>query len=222
MAEQKAHFTAKLEELKMLVLRMAALSEKALNNSITAYMDRNADMAEEVIKGDADINCMEVDIDSLSLEMLALEQPMASDLRRIVGTGRITMNLERLGDEAVNMAHRALFMSTRSPLPYNQKMELLAEKAKEMVSLALKSFVESDVALAEDVCNMDNEADELAVKVLKEYIAQMVAETRVVERGVHAIMAARHLERVADLATNVAESVIFIVEGENVKHKCRT
>ena len=222
MVEQKAHFTAKLEELKMLVLRMAALSEKALNNSITAYMDRNADMAETVIKEDANINCMEVDIDSLSLEMLALEQPMASDLRRIVGTGRITMNLERLGDEAVNMAHRALFMSTRSPLPYNQKMELLAEKAKEMVSLSLKSFVENDVDLAEDVCNMDNEADELAVKVLKEYIAQMVSETRVVERGVHAIMAARHLERVADLATNVAESVIFIVEGENVKHKCRT
>ena len=219
--EQKAHFTAKLEELKMQVLRMAALGEKAINNAVKAYMDRDADLAEEVIRNDCGINDLEDTIDRLSLEMLALDQPMAIDLRRIVGSSRITVNLERLGDEAVNLAHRALFMSTRPPLPYNQRMELLAEKVRLMLSLALKAFVESDIALADKVCEMDNEADELAVKILKETLAQMVTETRVVERGVHAIMAARHLERVGDLATNVAESVIFIVEGDNVKHRCR-
>ncbi|MGE4552237.1 MAG: phosphate signaling complex protein PhoU [Desulfovibrionaceae bacterium] len=219
--EQKAHFTAKLEELKMQVLRMAALSEKAVGNAVKAYMDRDADLAEEVIRNDCSINDLEDSIDKLSLEMLALDQPMAIDLRRIVGSSRITVNLERLGDEAVNLAHRALFMSTRPALPYNQRMELLAEKVMQMLSLALKAFVESDLALADKVCEMDTEADELAVKILKETIAQMVSETRVVERGVHAIMAARHLERVGDLATNVAESVVFIVAGDDVKHRCR-
>ena len=219
--EQRAHFHKKLEELKMQVLRMAALSEKAVYNSIKAYLEYNSDLAEDVIMGDIEINDLENAIDRFNLELLALDQPMAKDLRSIVGAMRITMNLERLGDEAVNLAHRALFLSTRPPLPYNQKMEQLTETAKKMLASALKSFVEEDVKLAEQVCAMDNEADELSLKILKQYINDMVTESRIVERGVHAIMAARHLERVGDLATNVAETVIFIVEGENVKHRCR-
>jgi phosphate transport system protein len=219
--EQRAHFHKKLEELKMQVLRMAALSEKAVYNSIKAYLEYNSDLAEDVIMGDIEINDLENAIDRFNLELLALDQPMAKDLRNIVGAMRITMNLERLGDEAVNLAHRALFLSTRPPLPYNQKMEQLTETAKKMLASALKSFVEEDVKLAEQVCAMDNEADEFSLKILKQYINDMVTESRIVERGVHAIMAARHLERVGDLATNVAETVIFIVEGENVKHRCR-
>lgn len=219
--EQRAHFHKKLEELKMQVLRMAALSEKAVYNSIKAYLEYNSDLAEDVIMGDIEINDLENAIDRFNLELLALDQPMAKDLRNIVGAMRITMNLERLGDEAVNLAHRALFLSTRPPLPYNQKMEQLTETAKKMLASALKSFVEEDVKLAEQVCAMDNEADEFSLKILKQYINDMVTESRIVERGVHAIMAARHLERLGDLATNVAETVIFIVEGENVKHRCR-
>lgn len=219
--EQRTHFHKKLEELKMIVLRMAALAEKAVHNSIKAYLEYNSDLAEEVIMGDIEINDLENAIDRFNLELLALDQPMAKDLRNIVGAQRITVNLERLGDEAVNLAHRALFLSMRPPLPYNQKMERLTEVVKKMLSNSLKAYVENDSKLAEQVCAMDNEADELALKVLKQYINDMVTESRIVERGVHAIMAARHLERVGDLATNVAESVIFIVEGENVKHRCR-
>ncbi len=219
--EQRAHFHKKLEELKMQVLRMAALSEKAVYNSIKAYLEYNSDLAEDVIMGDIEINDLENAIDRFNLELLALDQPMAKDLRNIVGAMRITMNLERLGDEAVNLAHRALFLSTRPPLPNNQKMEQHTATAKKMLASALKSFVEEDVKLAEQVCAMDNEADEFSLKILKQYINDMVTESRIVERGVHAIMAARHLERVGDLATNVAETVIFIVEGENVKHRCR-
>lgn len=219
--EQRAHFHKKLEELKMQVLRMAALSEKAVHTSIKSYLEFDSDLAEDVIMGDIEINDLENAIDRFNLELLALDQPMAKDLRGIVGAMRITLNLERLGDEAVNLAHRALFLSTRPPLPYNQKMEQLTEVAKKMLSSALKSFVEEDSKLAEQVCAMDNEADELSIKILKQYINDMVTESRIVERGVHAIMAARHLERVGDLATNVAETVIFIVEGENVKHRCR-
>lgn len=219
--EQRAHFTEKLDELKMMVLRMAALSEKAVHNSFKAYFETDATLAEEIIEGDTDINELEDQIDRLVLEMLALGQPMAVDLRTVLGSARIIINLERLGDEAVNMAHRALFLSTRPPLPFNQKLEQLAETCRKMLSMALKSFVDKDVKLAEQVCNMDNTADELSIKILKEYISGMVTETRVVERGVHAILAVRHLERIGDLATNVCESVIFIVQGESVKHRCK-
>ncbi|MEF2144559.1 MAG: phosphate signaling complex protein PhoU [Desulfovibrionaceae bacterium] len=219
--EQRHHFSQKLEDLKMMVLRMAALSEKAVQNSIKALFEFNGELAEEVINHDCDINTLEDEIDRYVVETLALDQPMATDLRFLVGVSRITINLERLGDEAVNLAHRTLFLSTRPPLPFNQKMEMLAETAKTMVSLAVKAFVDRDVKLAERVCIMDNEADELNIRLLKEYISNMVTETRVVERGVHSILGVRHLERIADLATNISESVIFIVEGVNVKHRCK-
>lgn len=219
--EQRAHFTHKLEELKLMVLRMAALAESAVHKSIKAYLEGDADLAEEVIKGDTAINDLEDEIDKFNLELLALDQPMAVDLRVIVGTMRITVNLERLGDEAVNLSHRAMFLSSRPPLPFNPKMEKLADTAKGMLADSLKSFVDNDVRLAEQVCRTDDKADELTVQLLKEFINDMVTESRIVERGVHAIIGARHLERVGDLATNIAETVGFIVEGDSMKHNCR-
>jgi phosphate transport system protein len=219
--EQRAHFTHKLEELKMQVLRMAAMSEKAVHNGIQAMEELDTNLAEEVINNDAEINELECHIDRFSLELLALGQPMARDLRFIVGCSRITLNLERIADEAANLAQRAIFLSSRPPLPFNQQMEQLAETAKTMLSDAVSSFVNEDVETASTVCVKDSEADEMHVSLLKGFIHQMVTESRIVERGVHHIMATRHLERVADLATNVAEAVIFIVEGEDVKHRCR-
>lgn len=219
--EQRGHFTKKLEELKMMVLRMAAMSEQAVHKSIRAMLENDGDLAEDVIVNDEDINELEVQVDKFTLELLALGQPMAIDLRTIVGALRVTGNLERLGDEAVNISHRALFLSTRPPLPYNQNMEMLADVSKTMLANSIKAFTEGDTELAQAVCVMDNKADALNMKILKTLINDMVTESRIVERGVHSIMTARHLERVADLSTNVAESVIFIVEGENVKHRCR-
>lgn len=220
--EQRAHFSSKLDELKMLVLRMAALSEEAVHRSMKAFFELDGEMAEDVINMDCEINNLEDEVDKFVVETLALDQPMATDLRFLVGCNRISSNLERLGDEAVNLAHRALFLSTRPSLPFNQKLEQMAENCKKMLDLATKSFVERDVLMAERVCNLDNEVDELNIKLLKEYINGMVTESRVVERGVHSILAVRHLERIADLSTNVAESVIFIVEGDNVKHRCKS
>ena len=219
--EQRAHFSQKLEALKVKVLRMAALSETAVHKAVKAYLEGDSDLAEEVIVGDDTINEMEDDIDNFSLELLALDQPMASDLRMIVGAQRITVNLERLGDEAVNLAHRAMFLSTRPPLPHNPKMESLAATAKLMLSEALKSYVDEDVALAGQVCRMDDKADDLNIAILRQFVSEMVTESRIVERGVHAIIGARHLERIADLATNVAESVVFIVKGTSMKHSCK-
>jgi phosphate transport system protein len=143
------------------------------------------------------------------------------DLRTIVGAQRITVNLERLGDEAVNLAHRAIFLSTRPPMPHNPKMEDLANTVKKMLSEALKAYVDDDVSLAGQICRMDDKADDLTIAILRQMVADMVAESRIVERGVHAIIGARHLERVGDLSTNVAETVVFIVEGTSMKHNCR-
>ncbi|WP_147818996.1 phosphate signaling complex protein PhoU [Salidesulfovibrio onnuriiensis] len=219
--EQRAHFTKKLEELKLMVLRMAALSETAVHRAIKSFLEGDSDLAEDVIQGDCAINDLEDDIDNFNLELLALDQPMAIDLRTIIGSQRITVNLERLGDEAVNLSHRAIFLSSRPPLPFNPMLEELGNVAKQMLADSLKAFVDGDVALAHHVCRTDDTADSLNVRILKELIGDMVRESRIVERGVHCIIAARHLERVADLATNIAESVVFVVEGDSMKHQCR-
>lgn len=219
--EQRAHFTKRMEELKVQVLRMASMAETAAQNAIKGLLENNCDLAEEVIMNDIKINELECDLDKFNIELLALGQPMARDLRFIVGAMRITSNLERIGDEAVNLAHRTVFLSTRPPLPYNQMLEQMSDVSKDMISRSVKSFADEDVALASQVCGMDNEADSLNIRILKELITNMVSETRLVERGVHSIMASNHLERIADQATNIAESVIFIVQGENVKHDCR-
>ncbi len=219
--EQRAHFSKKLEDLKVKVLRMAALSESAVHKAAKAFLENDSDLAEEVIVGDNVINELEDELDNFSLELLALDQPMAVDLRTIVGAQRITVNLERLGDEAVNLAHRAMFLSTRPPLPHNPRMESLAGTAKTMLSDALKAYVDENVVLAGQVCRMDDKADDLNIAILRQFVSDMVTESRIVERGVHSIMGARHLERIADLATNVAESVVFIVEGTSMKHNCK-
>lgn len=219
--EQRAHFSKKLEDLKVMVLRMAAMSESAIHKAIKAYMENDSDLAESVIVGDDVINEMEDEIDNFGLELLALDQPMAVDLRTIVGAQRITVNLERLGDEAVNLAHRAIFLSTRPPLPHNPKMEELANVVKAMLSEALKAYTDDDVQLAGQVCRMDDKADDLNIAILRHLVSEMVTESRIVERGVHAIIGARHLERIGDLATNVAESVVFVVEGTSMKHNCK-
>ena len=221
MQQQRIHFTQKLEELRMQVIRMAALAEQAVHDATRAYLESDTDLAESVVMNDTAVNDMEDMIDTFNLELLALDQPMARDLRFIIGSMRLTVNLERIGDECVNLAHRTLFLSTRPPLPANARMERLCAHVQEMLAKAIRAFVDEDTDLAGEICAMDHTADELSLKVLKEVINTMVEETRIVERSVHVIMASRHLERIGDLATNLAEAVIFIKEGQNVKHRCK-
>jgi len=219
--QQRSHFTQKLGELRMLLLRMAALAEQAVHNATRAYLEGDTDLAESVVMNDMAINDMEDTIDAFNLELLALDQPMACDLRFIIGSMRLTTNLERIGDEAVNLAHRTLFLSTRQALPANPRMAQLCAHVRDMLGKAVRALVDEDTVLAGDICAMDHRADELSLKVLKEAINTMVEETRIVERGVHVIMASRHLERIGDLSTNLAEAIIFIKEGMNVKHRCK-
>jgi phosphate transport system protein len=215
----ESRFREELEQLKMMILQMAALADSALEKAMRALFERDAELANEVIEGDQQINLLEVDIDRYSLRLLALGQPLARDLRFIVGCMRISVDLERVADQAVNVAESALFLSSRPPLPHNADLEQLAETATDMLRTAIAAFVLGNADEARDVCQMDDTADELNVTILRGLLDYMVGEVPAVERSVQTIIAARSLERVADQATNIAESVIFIVQGVNIKHQ---
>jgi len=215
----ESRFREELEQLKMMILQMAALADSALEKAMRALFERDAELANEVIEGDQQINLLEVDIDRYSLRLLALGQPLARDLRFIVGCMRISVDLERVADQAVNVAESALFLSSRPPLPHNSNLEQLAETATDMLRTAIAAFVLGNADEARDVCQMDDTADELNVTILRGLLDYMVGEVPAVERSVQTIIAARSLERVADQATNIAESVIFIVQGVNIKHQ---
>lgn len=217
----ESRFHQELEELRMMILQMAALTEKALQKSLQALFNRNPQLADEVINSDQEINLLEVAVDRQSLRLLALDQPMARDLRFIIGCMRIAVDLERVGDQAVNIAERAQFLSSRPPLPANPAMEQLGEVALDMFKTVLHAFVNENSDQAHEVCQMDDTADELNVRILKDLLEYMSKETPAVERSVQTIIAARCLERVADQATNIAESVIFISKGVNIKHHCQ-
>lgn len=217
----ESRFHQELEHLKMLILQMAALTERAMEKATRALLERNIELANEVIEKDQEINLLEVEVDKHSLRLLALDQPMARDLRFIVGSMRIAVDLERIADQAVNVAQRAQFLSGRPPLPPNSAMEQLADISIDMLKAVIAAFINENANQAIDVCQMDDTADELNVTVLKNLLDYMVHEVPAVERSVQTIIAARCLERAADQATNIAESVIFILRGVNIKHRCQ-
>jgi len=219
--EIRRRYSQELDDLKLEVLRMAALTESALAKALQALFERNSDMAEEVVVEDQKIDLLEVEIDRRCLRLFALEQPMARDLRFIIGCMRVCVNLERIADQAVNIAERALYLNQRPPLPHQPLVQQLAAISQEMVKKSISAFNNGRTGEAAEVCAMDDAADELNVKILRHLIDYMVSEVRAVERAVYSIIVSRCLERCADLATNVAEAVVFIVEGVDIKHYCK-
>ena len=218
--EIRRRYSQELDDLKLEVLRMAALTESALTKALRALFERNSDMAEEVVEGDQEIDLLEVEIDRRCLRLFALEQPMARDLRFIIGCMRVCTNLERIADQAVNVAERALYLNQRPALPHEPLMEQLATISVDMLKKAVSAFNNGKTRLASEVCQMDDTADELNLKILKHFIDYMIEEVKSVDRAVNTIIISRCLERCADLATNVAEAVVFIVEGVDIKHYC--
>jgi len=219
--EIRRRYSQELDDLKLEVLRMAALTESALTKALQALFERNSDLADEVVNGDQEIDLLEVEIDRRCLRLLALEQPMARDLRFIIGCMRVCVNLERTADQAVNIAERALYLNQRQQLPYQPLVEQLATISLEMLKKSISAFSNARVSEAAEVCAMDDAADELNEKILRHFIDYMVSEVRAVERAVYSIIVSRCLERCGDLATNVAEAVVFIVEGVDIKHYCK-
>ncbi len=217
----ESRFHSDLEQLKMIIIQMATLTEKALEKAVKALVTRNDELVKQVVAGDQEINLLEVEVDRLCLRLLALDQPMARDLRFIIGSMRISVDLERIADQAVNIAQRARFLINRPPLRPNKEIQELADTAVDMLRSVISSFVNENAELAMDVCKMDDIADDLNYRILKDMLAYMSTEAPAVERSVQTIIAARCLERAADQTTNIAESVIFIVKGVNIKHHCQ-
>jgi phosphate transport system protein len=216
----RRRYSQQLDDLKLEVLRMAALTESALTKALKSLFERNSDVAEEVVEGDQEIDSLEVEIDRRVLRLMALEQPMARDLRFIIGCMRISVNLERIADQAVNVAERALYLNQRPALPHQPLMEKLATISVDMLKKAVSAFNQSKTRQASEVCQMDDQADELNEKILRHFIDYMIEEVGSVDRAVNTIIISRCLERCGDLATNIAEAVVFIVEGVDIKHYC--
>jgi phosphate transport system protein len=217
----KTHLHKELEALKVRLLEMVALTERAVHNSIRAYVDRNQDLAEAVIDQDAAINALDVEIDKTCLELLARECPVAQDLRFLLGCIRISIEIERIADEAVNIAEHSLTLSNRPPLPFQEDITIMAQKASRMFELAIRSLTDEDPQGALEVRNMDDEVDALHHATIKKIVKFMVSDTPAIERSVYTINIVKRLERIGDLATNVAESVVFIFKGITIRHHAR-
>ena len=214
----ETHFQQELNKLKENLLKMAGLAEQAISNAVEALVQRNTSLAEKTIKEDEKINQMEILIDEWCLKLLALHQPMAADLRFITSAMRINIELERIGDLAVNIAERVISLNLEPQLKPYIDIPRMAEITQAMVKDVLDAFVNGDTNLARAVCERDDQVDALNDQVFRELLTYMMADPKTITRAVHLIIVSRCLERIADHTTNIAEGVIFMVKALVIKH----
>ena len=212
------HFLEELEELQGRLLEMAGLVELAIHRSVLALTERDRTLAAEVLRNEARVNQMEIEIDDLAVRLLALQQPMARDLRFVTAAIKINSDLERMGDLGVNIAERALDLIGKPPIQPLIDIPRLAQLAEGMVRKSLDSFVRRDSALAREVLRSDDAVDDLRDAIYRELIDFMERDPATISRALDLIFIARNLERAADHATNIAEDVMFLVEGVDVRH----
>lgn len=223
MAPPKLHtdreYEAELRELKDKLLRMAGLVEEMIASSTRAFLEGDLDLARETIKADGKVNALEVETDELCLLILAKRQPLASDLRMITLAMKMVTDLERIGDLAVNICERVLALGGSPPPATAQSLERMSQTAQQMIRDSIDAFIHADVGKARTVFGRDQSVDEGYKHLTIEIQAEMTRERGFVDRGVHLSAIAKFLERIADHATNLAELVIFQVEGKDVRHK---
>ncbi len=207
-----------LEALKQELVRMAALAETAIGKAVQALVLRDVEMAEDVIRADETINRMELSIDERCLRMLALYQPEAGDLRFVAMSLKINNDLERIGDQAVNIAERSIELFKEPTLKPFIDIPCMAELVQAMLKHSVDAFVHRDPVLARSVCRRDDAVDSFDDQIFRELLTYMLQDQRAITRAVHLILVSRSLERVADHATNIAENVIYLVEGRHIKH----
>ena len=208
-----------LEETKDQVIKMAKLVQRAIEKATEALNKQSIELAEEVIKGDDEIDLLEVDIERRCIRMIALYQPEASDLRMIMGIYKMVSDLERMGDEAENIAQRAILLAEEPPLKPYVNLNFMAEIVKEMVSDSVISFLHRDTELAKKVIERDDTVDELFHQLERELITYVLEDPRNIKRAMNLSFVARHYERIGDHAENVAEAAIYLAEGEIIKHQ---
>lgn len=213
------HLQRDLEHLKKQVLLMGSLVEEATNKSISALLDRRSELAYDVRNGDGAIDEKELEIEEEALKTLALHQPVATDLRFVITVFKVNNDLERMGDLALNIAERAAYLCKHDPIEMPSVFSKMGEVVRRMVKQSLDSLVTLDTDLARRVLEQDDIVDDAHREVFRQLQDLMRADTETIERAVHTLSSSRNLERIADLATNIAEDVVFLVEGEVIRHQ---
>jgi len=214
-------FRRELEALKEQLLKMAALAETALDRSFTALTARDSDLAQEVIKGDKAINDLEEELDTACVRIIALYQPVAIDLRQVMAVDHLIVELERLGDLAVNVAEEALNLVQLPKSEIHRDLSRMSRMVQHMLRDSLRAFLSQDAVLAREVCKQDDEVDYLDRALIQELLEYMGRSQEAVALGQSQITVVRNLERAGDHATNIAEQVVYMVEGESIRHRCQ-
>ncbi len=217
----KRHFDDELKILKDKLFKMGLLVEQAIDNATASLLERNSSKAEDVIRRDQEINVYEVEIDEIGHELIARYQPAAIDLRLITMILKINSDLERMGDQAVNIAEKALVVNQEPPLKPYEDLPKMAEVARKMVRDALDAFMEKDPEKAKKILEQDDLIDGINDKIYETVQQTLEAKPQGIRTGVSLIMISHNLERVADLATNIAEDVIYLKRGIDVRHHIR-
>lgn len=211
-------FDAELRALNEKLLHMARLAEESVALAVRSLRERDEALAQDVLKREGSVNLLDVEIDELCLRLLALRQPVASDLRFITSAMQIATELERVGDLAVNIAEVSLDLLHHPPLKPLIDIPRMAALAQGMVKDSLNAFVNRDEKLARAVCERDDQVDSLNDQVFRELLTYMMSDPTTIDRAVDLILIGRHLERIADHATNIGEAVIYLVLGKTIKH----
>ncbi len=212
------HYEKELRNLKEIILKMGGLTEEMITTALKVLTERNSRLMEDLALKEGEVNILEMQIDEKCLEMLALRQPAASDLRFISIGLKISKDLERIGDLAMNIAEQSIELNKEPQLKPYIDLPLMAGKTQKMLKDALDSFVEKDPARAQTVCEIDDEVDDLNQKIVTDLIAIMQKSSDAISRSTRLIACTKNLERIADHATNIAEQVIFMVQGRDIRH----
>jgi phosphate transport system protein len=216
--EPVRHFEEELDQLKARLLAMGGLAEERVRSSVEALVKRDPEGLAAILEGDEPVNLFHVEIDQRAFTLLALYQPMASSLRVIVAALKINADLERIGDLAVNIAEAATRYLRLPPVKPLLDVPRMAGIAQSMLRDALDAFVKRDTALAQSVLERDDELDDLKTQIFRELLTYMIADPTKIEAALALILVSRHLERIGDHATNIAEDVIFMVSARDVRH----
>jgi phosphate transport system protein len=212
------HFDQELARLKEHLLQMGAVVEHQIYRALQSLVERDPDLAQIVIDHDRAVNSLDVDIDDACIKLLALHQPAARDLRFITTAMKISSDLERMGDHAENIATRALELSHEPQLKPYIDIPRMGDWTMRMVQECLNAFVNSDSVLARKVCADDDFVDDVNEQLFRELLSFMIEDPRTITRAIRLTFVAKSLERIADHATNIAELVVYMVEGKNIRH----
>ena len=212
------HFDEELKNLKEKLLYMGGIAETMISGSVKALVEQKEDIIDQVYKNEDEINLLQIEIDDITIKMIALHQPAAVDLRFLVTAIKINSELERMGDQAINICQAAKELLKQPLLKPLIDIPRMAEIAGQMVKDSLDAFVQQDPKLAKSVCVRDDEVDDLKDQVFRELLTYMMSDPGTIQRAMDLILISRHLERIADHATNIGEEVIFMVQGKDIRH----